>query len=52
MVVAKIIVFNAETVGKLYHFLLLVPLQERCRQVIKLLGFNQMRWEVVDMKVL
>lgn len=42
-------VFYAETVDKSYHFLL-VPFQEKCRQAIKLPGFEQMRWEVVDMR--
>lgn len=43
---------NAETVGKSYHFLSLVPFQEGFRLGIKLPGFKQMRWEAVDVKVL
>lgn len=51
MVVAEIGGFYAEIVDKSYRFLLLVPFQERCRQAIKLPGFKQMRWEVVDMRI-
>lgn len=42
--------FYTEPVDKSHNFFLLVPFQERCRQAIKLPGFKQMRWEVVDVR--